>query len=236
MICPTCNEPYLFLDPLDGQQAACLRCAYREPFRQPEYGEYHQALYAKPYRRDRHSDPQMRKILRSLRVQADDQVIDLGCGVGDYTRALQEYTPKVLGLDLSVEAARSKFPEINFRSHDLNTPLPFPDGAFDKLVSINLIEHLVAPRNFLHECRRILKNHAMIVITTANLDFFLHDWFYDKTHLHEWTVEQFSNIAEDYFQIIYIGKSSSMFNYYPLNFLLTLFLKPDILFIGIKRS
>lgn len=235
MVCPKCHKPYFFIEATHPENSCCLRCSHSELFQQPSYDEYHEDLYVKPYRRDRFSDPQMKQILYSLQPKTTDTVLDLGCGVGDYTKALHEYAGSVIGMDLSVSAAQKKYSGIDFRAHDLNTPLPFADASFDMLVSINLIEHLRDEKQFLSECARVLRPGGKIALTTANLDFILHDWFYDKTHVHEWTLNQFRIIMEQYFETTVIEKSSSMFNYYPLNFVTTKFLKPDILFIGTKQ-
>jgi len=235
MICPQCKKPYLFVDSQAPDTAVCLRCSHREPFRQPDYDQYHETLYIKPYRRDRFSDPQMKRILKVLHLEPSDSVLDLGCGVGDYTKAISEYTGNVVGIDLSVAAARNKYPGLEFRDHDLNAPVPFPEGHFDTVVSINVIEHLRHATDFLDECARVLKPSGTIAMTTANLDFFLHDRFYDKTHVHEWNLGQFRELMERHFETIIVEKSSSMFNYYPLNFITTRFLKPDLLFVGTKR-
>jgi 2-polyprenyl-3-methyl-5-hydroxy-6-metoxy-1,4-benzoquinol methylase len=235
MICPKCNKPYLFIDEQQPAIATCIRCFYSESFRQPGYDQYHQKLYLKPYRRDRHSDPQMRKILRFLKVQVKDTVLDLGCGVGDYTHSISEFSENVIGMDLDVSAARHKFPDLDFRNHDLNVRLPFPDASFDFVVSINLIEHLRNEQSFVDECARILKPRGRIALTTANLDFILHKWFYDRTHVHEWSLNQFKKIMGRTFSTIIAEKSSSMFNFYPFNVITTKFLKPDLLYIGTKK-
>lgn len=235
MLCPHCHKPYFFIKNSDRKNSSCLRCSYSELFKQPSYEEYHKNLYVKPYRRDQFSDPQMKKILHTLNPKITDSVLDLGCGVGDYTKAINEYTQNVIGIDLSTSEAEKKYTGINFCSHDLNTPLPFDDASFDILVSINLIEHLQDEKQFLEECARVLKPGGKIAITTANLDFILHNYFYDRTHVHEWTLDQFKTIMIKYFEMIIAEKSSGMFNYYPFNTLTTKLLKPDILFIGTKK-
>lgn len=235
MLCPHCQKPYLFMDAKNTGMSRCLRCLHTEPFRQPDYDTYHETLYVKPYRRDRFSDPQMGKILRTLKPKPTDSILDLGCGVGDYMKAFREYTEHIVGLDLSVSAATKKYPGVDFRAHDLNASLPFADASFDMLVSINLIEHLQDEKTFLDECARVLKPGGTIALTTANLDFILHDFFFDKTHVHEWTLGQFRALMEQHFKTVVAEKSSSMFNYHPFNIITTKFLKPDLLFIGTKR-
>jgi len=236
MICPKCKKPYFFIDKKNTAVSSCLRCDNFENFKQPEYLNYHEDLYTvKKYTRNIQTDPQMKQIIKSLDINPADTILDIGCGVGDYTKEIHNLTKKVIGLDISVKAAKNKYPDVYFTDCDCNASLPFPDNSIDKIVSINLIEHLIGHENFIFECQRVLKTGGKIALTTANLDFFLHDYFFDKTHVHEYTLSEFKNIVSQYFSIQVIEKSSSMFNYYPFNFATTKFLKPDLLFIGTKK-
>jgi SAM-dependent methyltransferase len=47
--------------------------------------------------------------------------------------------------------------------------LPFPDGAFDYVVSIEGIEHTENPFRFLRECARVLKTGGTMFLTTPNV-------------------------------------------------------------------
>lgn len=51
--------------------------------------------------------------------------------------------------------------------------LPFKDHSIDILLSLDLLEHLVSPDEFLSESFRVLKNQGILIISTPNLsDFF----------------------------------------------------------------
>lgn len=237
MICPNCKKPYFFISKKDTRYLKCRRCSYIGNFKQPKYIDYHRKLYTKkPYTRNINTDPQMRIIIKTLNISSTDFILDIGCGVGDYTKEIYKKTRKVIGLDLNVNEAKKKYPGIKFLEHDCNKSLPYPDITADKIIAINLIEHLVDFNAFLSDCKRLLKNNGKIVLVTANLDFILHDYFFDKTHLHEWNLSEFINIVEKYFHINMVKKSSSMFKYYPLNMFMTKFLKPDLIFIGTKKN
>ena len=235
MICLKCKKPYLFISEGNPDYSECRRCGNRQSFALPDYSGYHSALYDKPYRRDAKTDPQMREILRRLQLQPPERVLDIGCGPGDYTAEIARVSKNTTGIDLDVGLAQRKHGGLDFIGYDCNKgPLPFGDSSVDVIVSINLIEHLRYPEKFLEECRRVLRENGRIAITSANLDFFLHDYFFDKTHLHEWRLGEFSRIVGRYFKVGVAKKSSSMFNYYPYNFFLVNFLKPDLLIVGKK--
>ena len=236
MICPACRKPYFFIDESDASAARCLRCGQSSPFVQPAYDNYHEELYTrKKYLRNRATDPQMRRILSSLRIARGEKVLDIGCGIGDYTREIAALTPDVTGLDLNVDSARGISPELSFCEYDCNQPLPFAADSVDVVVSVNLIEHLEHHERFIDECTRVLKRGGRIALTTANLDFFLHDRFFDRTHVHEWTLPQFGRLLEKRYETRRLEKSSGMFKWYPFNVLTTVFLKPDLLFVGTRK-
>src|SRR5512134_1498874 len=85
---------------------------------------------------------------RWARQFASGRVLDIACGVG-YGSAILRQSAKVdeyVGMDCSEEAlaeARTEFAAdgVHFAKGDANA-LPFPDGTFDTVVSLETIEHL----------------------------------------------------------------------------------------------
>ncbi len=237
MICPQCRSSFYFLESRTlAASARCLKCSHRGAPVKFSYDTYHSDLYSsKPYTRNLRTDPQMKWILSRLNIQPRDVVIDLGCGVGDYTREARNLTERAAGYDRDANAAKRKYPGVAFFEHDLDQPIPLPDASVDKLVSINVIEHLVDWDFFLRECHRVLRPGGVIALSTANRDFLLHAFHHDATHYHEWTLDQFVKIAEAHFLTITARKDCAMFNYYPINLILSHVLKPDLSWIGRKK-
>lgn len=237
MLCPKCCKPYFFIKKNNFKKKAyCLRCGFGGGFKYPSYDNYYEDKYLNfKYSRNQETDPQMRIILRKMMINSTEKVLEVGCGMGDYSMAISSFTKNNVGIDIDVSVAKKRYPQIKFIQHDCNDNFPFEDNSFDKLISVNLIEHLSDPEHFLSECLRILRPDGKIILVTANLDFFLHDFFYDSTHLYEWSVEDFKNIVGKYFEVDLIKKSSGMFKYYPFNIFLTKFIKPDIIVFGCKK-
>lgn len=235
MICPKCKRPFYFLESSTPKsQAKCLKCRHHGDRVAFSYENYHTNLYSRPYQRTIQTDPQMKWILEKLSIGPDDVVIDLGCGVGDYTKAVSNLSKQVGGYDLDTAAASRKYAGIRFFKLDFDQPIPLPDASVDKIVSINVIEHLEDWNFFLRECHRVLRPGGAIALSTANRDFLMHGVHYDATHLHEWTLDEFVRITQTYFLTLHARKDCAMFNYYPLNQLLRFFLKPDLTWIGRK--
>jgi len=96
-------------------------------------------------------------------------VLDLGCGDGLLLSFLKEKGITGKGLDISeegVEKAKSK--GLNASVYDFSGKLPFQDGVFDVVVSLDVLEHLYDPENFIREAKRVSKNNLIIGVPNFN--------------------------------------------------------------------
>jgi ubiquinone/menaquinone biosynthesis C-methylase UbiE len=97
------------------------------------------------------------------------RVLDVACGTGFLTRHLQG---EVTALDQSpamLEIARARLPQARVVAGDA-VPLPFPDGAFDRVVTGHFYGHLDAHERaaFVAEARRVAGE--LVVIDSALRD------------------------------------------------------------------
>jgi demethylmenaquinone methyltransferase/2-methoxy-6-polyprenyl-1,4-benzoquinol methylase len=117
---------------------------------------------------------QMRaEALALLDIEADDRVLDVGCGTGFGTEGLLEYTDDVHGLDQSVhqlEKAWAKFGKhdpVRFYRGDAER-LPFRDDTFDVVWSSGSIEYWPNPVDALAECRRVARPGGQVLVVGPN--------------------------------------------------------------------
>ena len=104
--------------------------------------------------------------------------LDLGCGTGRHALWLAAHGAAVTAVDFSegmLAAARRKpgAEAIRFLVHDLTTPLPLSDGAFDVVVSGLLLEHLPDLGGFFREARRVLRAGGRAVFSAMHPAMFL---------------------------------------------------------------
>lgn len=109
-------------------------------------------------------------ILRTLHDHAARRVIDIGCGNGAFSAALAAHGFDVTGLDSSasgIKIATEAYPELAFKKHDINEPLPRElHSQFDAVVSVEVIEHLFRPRELLKRASEALHPSGMVALTT----------------------------------------------------------------------
>jgi SAM-dependent methyltransferase len=99
-------------------------------------------------------------------------VLDLGCGDGKTTMAICSAVgaKSISGVerhDASRAAARGRGIDTVFA--DLDLPLPFDDGAFDVVISNQVIEHLSDTDRFVSEIFRVLVPGGLAVVSTENM-------------------------------------------------------------------
>lgn len=97
------------------------------------------------------------------------RVLDFGAGTGGLARALAACGRfgEVDAVDL-VDYGHPADDPVRWSYADLNAALPFPDGTFDTIVSLEVVEHLENPRFVAREWHRLLKPGGRLVLSTPN--------------------------------------------------------------------
>jgi len=103
-----------------------------------------------------------RVLLRYLKPNKGEEILDLGCSRGFYVRELENYTDGVIGVDISETSLR----EAVTRKVDYGdiTNLKFEANSFDKAYSLHTIEHIPNIRQFFSEVARVLRPGGIAVI------------------------------------------------------------------------
>ena len=116
-----------------------------------------------------------RPFLDPLREAGVRTVLELGCGTGNDAARLAAVGYWVTAVDLSGEAiarARARFgPLATFLVADITRPLPFPDGAFDAVMS-NVAVHMFpddVTRAVFAQVRRLVRAGGLFVFHVNSL-------------------------------------------------------------------
>ena len=107
-------------------------------------------------------------------VPIGGRVLDAGCGGGGMPLSLAEEAAAVVGIDpaerfqdAGVRLGRERgLRNLHFALAD-GMALPFPDGAFDLVLSHAVIEHVADAPLYLRECARVLAPGGHVYLSTA---------------------------------------------------------------------
>lgn len=132
-------------------------------------GDYRQALSGYEVAR---FDALRRFIPRVARASHARDVIDYGCGSGLHVPLWEKVFPgaTLSFADISttaLERLAAAHPAHADRRHLIeNDRTPFPDAAFDAVVSVEVMEHVVDLGAYLREVRRLLRPGGVFIWTT----------------------------------------------------------------------
>jgi SAM-dependent methyltransferase len=107
-------------------------------------------------------------LLDAAGVGPGTKTLDLCCGTGLVAGAAVARGAIVSGLDFSpamLEVARATHPALHFAEGDAEA-MPFPDGAFDAVVSNFGVHHVPRPERALAEARRVLRPGGRVAFAT----------------------------------------------------------------------
>ena len=155
-------------------------------------------------------------VLSALDPHPGEEVLDIGCGSGIYTRVLVERGAKVTATEFTpatLAVAKRNVGElgddVDFRLEDAQS-LALPDGRFDKVLLTEVIEHVPQPERAIAEAARVLRPGGVLVVSTPSR-FSPMNLAYDlkrrvrrygfNEHLHEFTPSSFRRLVEDRLEV-----------------------------------
>jgi SAM-dependent methyltransferase len=111
----------------------------------------------------------LRELIDGGRVDANSRVLDVGCGTGNYARALKAITGcPISGVEPSAEM-RSRAADTTIWEKLVAgraEQLPFADGQFDLVMTTDVIHHVGNRDAYFHEAARMLAPDGKIVTVT----------------------------------------------------------------------
>jgi len=113
-------------------------------------------------------------VLGALDAQPGEEILDVGCGSGAYTRELVRLGAEVTATEIAptpLALAKRNLGElaerVDFRLEDAQA-LDLPDGSFDKVLLTEVIEHVPKPDRAVAEAARVLKPGGVLVASTPS--------------------------------------------------------------------
>lgn len=109
---------------------------------------------------------------KAFTLRANGRVLDFGCGNGDVVLALHAQGRDATGIELDEPRIRDALkpgaaPHVVLYGGGI--PLPFEAGAFDWIVSTEVIEHVPDIARYIPEFRRLLRPGGRVLVTTPDI-------------------------------------------------------------------
>jgi len=147
-------------------------------------------------------------ILKILKKEVFNSIVDIGCGDGFFIRKLKEQFPrkKILGIDSSKQAIslakilnQDKY--LQFLNIDIiKNEIP---NKFDIVTLIEVLEHI--PINkvdpFLESISKLLKKDGKLILTVPSKNLPIRNI---KRHFQHFNAEHLTKILSEYFEVIHL--------------------------------
>ena len=114
-------------------------------------------------------------LLEYLELREGDRILDCGCGMGFYLRALSILGSYVLsGLDLAAKPlrfARCALDDAASLAQGDTLALPHADHSFDKVIMAEVLEHLPDDRGGAREVWRVLSSGGVLALSVPHAEY-----------------------------------------------------------------
>lgn len=114
------------------------------------------------------------RALRTLGLSSSNQILDIGCGLGRFSKPMSKYG-SITGIDLSERAiaiCREAMPDGKFLAGNF-LEIDLPDEGYDLVLATEVIEHVPhdLQRRFIEKVAGHLKRNGFLILTTNNGSF-----------------------------------------------------------------
>lgn len=109
-------------------------------------------------------------------IKKSDMILDLGSGNGQSAIKVSKLCKKVIGLEIDknlIEVAQktaedNKVKNVLFKKANLEEDLNLPSNYFNKVIFLDVLEHLVKRDKILKEIKRVLKPGGLLFLAVPN--------------------------------------------------------------------
>lgn len=151
------------------------------------------------------------ELVKNIMKNTEGDILDLGCHGGTLTNFISGLKKhrKIYGIDISENAiayARKKYPNIEFKAHDLSNGIPYPDKMFDIITCFDVLEHVFDPLKLANEIKRVLKKEGCLIVDIPNETLlFKFIWFFwtkmkgkvwKGVHINHFSAKDLENLLE----------------------------------------
>lgn len=134
---------------------------------------YYDGVYHKGASASNKASHHLDALVRRLKINNGCEVLDVGCGTGQWLLAVRNHGGIPCGVDISkiaIDACRQTVPDAELYCRPAEQ-LPWENNRFDVVTCLGSLEHFVDPVTALREMCRVAKPDAVFVILVPNAGF-----------------------------------------------------------------
>jgi 2-polyprenyl-3-methyl-5-hydroxy-6-metoxy-1,4-benzoquinol methylase len=111
-------------------------------------------------------------------IEKSDNVLDVGCDNGSHTIKCAEVCKMMIGFDYNENALkiarnqikRNGIENIKIIKHDAESKFPFDKNQFDKVLFLDILEHINKRKFVLSQIKKVLKPGGLLILSIPNVD------------------------------------------------------------------
>lgn len=159
--------------------------------------------------------PQLRAILADkFPVPSQIRIFDLGCGNGSIAHALSCDGYRVTGIDPSADGirmAKQNYPALDLHQGSGYDNLSETFGQYDAVLSLEVIEHLYSPRDYIKTLGALLKPGGVAIVSTPYHGYWKNlllalsgkmdkhfTALWDHGHIKFWSIRTLTRLLEEH--------------------------------------
>lgn len=158
--------------------------------------------------------PSLMGILEGLPLsEGQRRIFELGCGNGSVANYLTENGWQIVGVDPSTEGisqANYNFPNISLFQGSAHDDLPGQFGQFPVVLSLEVVEHVYAPREYAKTLFRLCSERGQVVVSTPYHGYWKnlamaaagrmdehYTALWDNGHIKFWSMKTLTTLLEE---------------------------------------
>ena len=131
---------------------------------------------------------------KKYNIQKKNNLLELGCGRGEFLKGFSDIGVECYGVDLS-DYAKKYVPLLIFKKVNLvSEKLSFQENFFDFIYSKSFVEHFYHPEKIFEESYRVLKPGGKLITLTPDWETIYKMFYEDYTHRTPFTINSLKHI------------------------------------------
>lgn len=134
----------------------------------------------------------------------DINLLDIGCGIGDFLLYAKEHNCNITGIEPDADARKIAEKKLNTKVLQTDELKNIPDQSFDAITMWHVLEHVPDIRTEICHLERLLKKEAVLILALPNYKSYDAEYYKDKwaaydvpRHLHHFSQTSIKNIFEN---------------------------------------